>query len=344
MKPLHMLAALAGATCLAGVLLLRSGGTPAEDTAAPSATVSVISLSQQSVPTYLNATGSVVAGTAEQNITLAAPGIVTSFTVRPGEAVQAGQILAHVAPDPQSAADWRKAENAVTAATAAHDHVAALLAQHLATSADLATATQALNDAQAAQSALRATGTGQARDITAPYAGTITAIAAAPGGTLPAGTVLLKLAAGNGLSALTSLPEQQALRVQPGDAASLVLLNSGATIPAIVAQRAAMLDPQTGLINITLVPQGAVLLGEPVSARIAIGNVTGYPVPRDAVLNDEQGDYIYQIDTKNIAHRVNVRVLSAEGDSDVLAPGLDSTMRVATTGAYQLADGMNATI
>ncbi|HYP62359.1 MAG TPA: HlyD family efflux transporter periplasmic adaptor subunit, partial [Acidocella sp.] len=207
-----------------------------------------------------------------------------------------------------------------------------------------AAATQTLNDAKTSLAALRATGAGQARDITAPFAGIVTTIAATPGGALPAGTLLLRLAAGSGLSIVASLPEHDALRVRPGAQASLTLLNSNATMPAIVAQRAAMLDPQTGLINITLIPQGTPLLGEPVAARISAGSVTGYPVPRAAVLNDAQGDYVYQLDAKDIAHRVNVRVLDSEGDTSILAPGLDASMRLATTGAYQLSDGMSATL
>ena len=94
---------------------------------------------------------------------------------------------------------------------------------------------------------------------------------------------------------------------EPGDAAMLTALNSGTRIPAIVTQRAAMLDPQTGLVDVTLAPQGAVLLGEPVALTITAGSVTGDPVPRDAVLEDAQGDYVFQLNSRGIAHREQVQ-------------------------------------
>jgi RND family efflux transporter MFP subunit len=344
MKKFHLFGGLAVIAVAAVIFLATRPAAPADDAPAPSATVSAITLTQRSVPLHVSGWGSIVAGPAETNIALAAPGIVTGFMVHPGQAVAAGQVLAQVAPDPQSIADLRKAEDAVSGTQAARDHVAALLQQHLATTADLAAATQALGDAKSALAALHAAGTGESQTVRAPFVGTVTAIAAAPGGVQPAGTVLLKLAAGSGLTALAGLPEAQALRVQAGDSAMLTLLNTGAQIPATVAQRAAMLDPQTGLIDITLVPQGAAPLGEPVAVSITAGTVTGYPVPRAAVLNDAQGDYVYQIDAHGVAHREPVRVLDAEGGTVVLAPDLDPGMKLATTGAYQLSDGMTVTL
>ena len=316
----------------------------ADDTPAPSATVSVLTLTQRQVPLQITGWGSIIAGQAETNVALTAAGIVTGFLTHPGQAVAAGRALAQVAPDPQSAADLRKAQDAVRAAEAQRDHVAALLKQQLATTADLAAAVQVQNDADAALAALRAAGVGQDETLRAPFAGVVTALAVPAGGVLPAGTVILKLAAAGRLTALVGLPEAKAQRVQPGDPALLTLLNTNAQVQATVVQRAAMLDPQTGLIDVTLLPQGDAPLGEPVAATITAGTVTGDPVPRSAVLSDEHGTYVYQLDPHDVAHREPVRVLEADGPSVVLAPTLDPGMKLATTGAYQLADGMTATL
>jgi RND family efflux transporter MFP subunit len=338
----------AGVAVLAGVVALvygaTSGNVPADVPAAPSAMVSAITLVQRSVPVHVTASGSIVAGAAGMDVALTAPGIVTGFVARPGEAVTAGQVLANVAPDPQSAAELRRAEDAVTAARIARNHVADLLARHLATNAELSTATQGLNDANAMLTALRISGTGLNRTVTAPFAGIVMVISAMPGGVLPAGTSLLKLAPASRLTALAGLPEADALRVRPGDAATLTLLNTGANIPAIVVQRAAMLDPLTGLIDVSLLPQAPVALGEPVAVSITTGHVTGYLVPRAAVLSDEQGNYVYQLDAKNVAHRAAANVLEPDGTMSVLAPSLDPRMKLATVGAYQLSEGMVATV
>ena len=309
---------------------------------APSAMVSFVTLRQGSVPVHVEGDGSVVAGMAEIAVTAAAPGKFGAVAVTQGQEVAAGARLATLLPDPQSVAALAKAENAEDAAAAARSHVAALLAQHLATAADLAAATQAQGDAEADLSALRAAGTGVKRDIDAPVAGTVTAILAAPGSLLAAGEPVLRLAAAGLLTVQAGFTEADAGRIRTGDTASLTLLNSGTTLAAKVLQVAAMLDPQTGLVDVTLLPQGTVLLGEPVAVTITAGSVTGDKVPRDAVLSDGQGDYVFELDGGNIAHRRNVRVLEADGGSLVLAPDLAQNVRIAVTGAYQLSDGMQA--
>ena len=337
----------AGAVLLAGLaafVALRAGPAPADNSPAPRAQVSTIQLVRRVVPVHIPGFGSIVAGTAETNITLAAPGIVSAVLVRPGQEVMAGQALAQITPDAQSAADLRRAEDAVTAANATRAHVAALLEGHLATSADLAAATQMAQDAAANLTALRTLGTGMGRTVTAPFTGTVTSLAATQGGTSPAGTILFKLAAPGALVVSAGLPEAVSARVMQGDAASLTLLNTGAKLSATVTQRAAMLDPQTGLIDITLAPQGPVLLGEPVALSITTGSVAGYQVPRDAVLNDAKGDYVFQLDAHGIAHRETVHVLEPDGAMSVLAPDLDPAMPLVTTGAYQLEDGMGTVV
>ncbi len=335
----------AGVVLLAGLALfayLRGNMAPAVVAAAPRAVVSVIQLTRQRVPVQIPAFGSIVAGAAEQNITLDAAGVVTDVLVRPGQSVAAGQELARIAPDASSIAELSVARDALAAAQAARAHTAALLPSHLATAADLAAATQAENDAAARLQALTAQGTGTARVLRAPFAGTVTSTAASPGGLSPAGSILFKVAAPAGLVAVAGVTEQQADRIMPGDAATITALNSDIRTNAIVLQRAAMLDPQTGLVDITLAPQNPLPLGEPLALTIVAGNLTGYEVPRNAVLNDEQGDYVFQLDARGIAHRKAAHILQAEGTVTVLAPDLDPALPLVTTGAYQLEDGMAA--
>ena len=327
--------------CVALYGFMRRTPLPAASPA-PSAMVSIVTLRQGSVPVHIEGGGSVVAGVAEITVAAAAPGKLGTVAVTQGQEVAAGAALATVLPDPQSAAALAKAENAEEAAAAARNHVAALLAQHLATAADLAAATQAQGDAEADLAALRAAGTGVKRGIDAPVAGTVTAILAAPGSLLAAGEPVLRLAAAGQLTVQAGFTEGDAGRVHPGDTASLTLLNSGTTLAAKVLQVAAMLDPQTGLVDVTLLPQSVVLLGEPVAVTITAGSVTGDNVPRDAVLSDAQGDYVFELDGGNIARRKNVQVLEADGGNLVLAPGLTQGARIAVTGAYQLSDGMQA--
>ena len=322
-------------------------GPAATGAAAPSVLVSTMQLAPGSLPATITAYGSVAAGPgAEQTLSTQASGVVGNVAVSLGQNVAAGQLLATLAADAPSVAELRKARDALTAAQAARAHVAALLASHLATNADLAAADQAVGDADAALRALQAAGAGQARNIVAPFAGVVSAVLVAPGSIQPAGSGLLRLAESGRLVAVTGVPPAQAGAIAPGDAAKITLLNDDATVvDGQVALVAAMPNPQSGLQDVTLTPQSALPLGAPVEAVITTGALNGYVVPRDAVQSDAQGAYVFQLDARNIAHRVDVRVLGGtDGQSVLAAAGLNAALPLVTVGAYQLDDGTAARI
>lgn len=327
-----------------GIVVYEVTSTPAPAAAAaPSVQVDMIKLAPGRLPSRISGYGSLMAGpAAEASVTLQAAGIVTTIPVLPGQPVSAGEAVAVIAPDAQSVADYHRAEDALAAARANRAHVAALLAGHLATTADLAAARQGVADATATLAALRSTQAGAGRSIPAPFDGTVTAILVASGTAQPAGTALLRMVRTGGLVAMISLPPRQAALVKPGDPASLDLLNGGTPVSADVSQVGAMQDPQTGLVDVTLRPAATapLALNAPAMATITTGDIAGFVVPRDAVQTDQQGDYAFQVDAKNIAHRVTVKVLGQDGDQTVLAPDLNTSMMLVTTGAYQLDDGV----
>jgi RND family efflux transporter MFP subunit len=326
----------------AAILWETNGAAPVlPDNNQPSVLVSTIQLTPGNLPATVSSYGSIGAGAgADVAITLGAGGIVAAVPVMQGQSVGVGDTLAVISADPQSIADLRKAESAVTAARASRAHVAALMTSHLATAADLANTDQALSDAASNLTALKATGTGTNQTINAPFAGVVSAILVAPGTRQPAGTALLRIINTHTLVAAVGVPPTQAGTVKPGDPASVTLLNAGVVISGQVLETAAMLDPQTGLTNVTLSLDGPAPLGEPVQAIITTGTLSGYLVPRDAVQTDDQGDYAFQVDGQNIAHRVAVHVLANAGDQTILAPDLNQAMPLVTTGAYQLDDGV----
>jgi hypothetical protein len=155
-----------------------------------------------------------------------------------------------------------------------------------------------------------------------------------------AGTSLFRLTDTAHAAAQVGLPEDQATGIAIGAPATLMLLNTGSTIRTTVISRAAMLDPQTGLIDIILGLAGLAPIGAPVQAELRAGTLVGYVVPRDAVLNDENGDYVFQQGPDHLAHRANVHVLGQFGANTVLAPTLNPALPLITSGAYQLDDGM----
>jgi RND family efflux transporter MFP subunit len=312
----------------------------ADDNAPAVALVATMQPARKTLPATLQAYGQVVAGPGgETTVSLAAGGIVAALPVSPGQAVAAGATLAVIRPDAQSVAELTRARDAVVAAAANRAHVAALLASRLATRADLAAADQASADAAAALAALQAAGAGTARTLRAPSAGVVSALLASAGTAQPAGAGLLRLIETDKLVATVGVPPAQAGAIAAGDPALVTELGTGTVLPGHVTLVAEMVDPQTGLIDVTLALAGAPLAGAAAAAVITTGALTGDVVPRDAVQTDAQGDYVFQIDAQSIAHRVPVRVLGNAGDQTVLAPLPDPAMPLVTRGAYQLDDG-----
>lgn len=304
------------------------------------ALVSTIKLASGSLPATAEVYGQVVAAPgAEITITLPASGIVSALPITTGQRVMADEAVAMIVPDAQSVAELHKAENAVKAARANRAHVAALLTSRLATSADLAAADQSLADAAATLAALNATSTGVARAVVAPQSGIVSAILTTPGSMQPAGAALLRIIGADSLVALVGATPAQAMTMKFGNTARVTILSTGAVLPANLTQLDGMVDPQTGLIGVTLALRGTPLLGASVDAVVTTGMLSGYIVPRDAVQTDQQGDYVFQIDEHNIAHRVAVHLLGTQGGKTILAPSLNTAMPMVTTGAYQLDDG-----
>jgi multidrug efflux pump subunit AcrA (membrane-fusion protein) len=76
-----------------------------------------------------------------------------------------------------------------------------------------------------------------------------------------------------------------------------------------------------------------------VRASLQVGTQTAVAVPRNAVLSDERGDYVFQIAAGKAQRRSVTRRLESEGY--VAIEGLaDLGQPVVTVGNYELHDGM----
>ena len=88
----------------------------------------------------------------------------------------------------------------------------------------------------------------------------------------------------------------------PATPATLTLLDTGAKVAATVAAARRHAGPADRFGGHHARPARRGAPGEPVAAAIIAGTLDGYEVPRDAVLNDEQGDYVFQLDAHDVAH------------------------------------------
>ena len=102
------------------------------------------------------------------------------------------------------------------------------------------------------------------------------------------------------------------------------------------------IDPATHLLSAQVeLPAAAsadLVAGAPLDAQIRTDDFKAWAVPRGAVLHDEHGDYLFQVEHGH-AKRIAVKLRSPDGDTvGVLGP-LDPQAKVIVLGVYELNDG-----
>ena len=267
-------------------------------------------------------------------------GVLAGVLVVPGQLVVTGQVLAQVAAAPAVVAQYRRAEAAVRLARAERAHMAQLRAQRLATADQLARADGAVTDAELALQALQREGGGApVQAVRAPFAGVVTSIPVQQGAAVQAGTPLVSLSRRGALQVTVGIPPAAATRVTAGDPVRLEPLQGGAAVAGRVVGVGGMVNPATHLVDTTVIPAADPLGGAAYRAVIRTGWAAGWIVPRDAVLGNRGGHYVYQVGPKG-ALRVAVRVLAETGMRTAVAGPVAPSLPVVVSGNYQLAPGM----
>ncbi|WP_233881522.1 efflux RND transporter periplasmic adaptor subunit [Paraburkholderia flagellata] len=347
-------AALASSAALFAPHVARADDTgTAGSSPAPSAAVQVVHVMREPVSQTVVAYGS-VASAASNATTISLPYLarVTRVLVQPGQTVARGAPLFVVQADPNAVIAYTQAQSAATLARGELARTGALLHDGLATQSQFAAAQKALDDAQQALAAQRATGVAPgSKTVTAPVAGVVVQLAAVPGDQIQAGTALAQLVAANGPAGNTA---NISLGVEPADALALhagdrvVLRPLSASLGSQRAQGrivlvGAAIDAQSQLVNVGAnVPLAgtAFLPGTRVRADIDTQTGTWWNVPRAAVLQDAKGRYVYQVAPNNKAHRVDVTVKVEHGDAYGVDGALDASRPLVVVGNYELEDGM----
>ncbi|GAA0724040.1 efflux RND transporter periplasmic adaptor subunit [Dokdonella soli] len=329
-------------------LLAGCGATPPEDSAAEKKARAAVTTAipvQQTFHDTVQAWGSAVGDPHHARaINLAHGGQIVAVKVAPGQTVARAQALLTIMPDPVARNAYQQAQSALTLARGELARSEQLATQRLATQSQLATARKALADAEAAVEAQRALGGGATEEtISAPADGVVTALSVSLGERVAANAPLLSFTPAHALVAQ--------LGVQPEDGAKLhsgmrVELRNvyGATAPftgslSVIGQA---VDAQTHLlpaqVDIPADAAAALIAGTALDAQIQTADYSAWAVPRAAVLHDEQGDYLFQIDNGH-AKRVDVTLRSPDGDAVGVQGPLDAQAKVIVLGAYELSDG-----
>jgi len=337
---------------LCGLLLLAvlagcsHGAADDDDAAAPPGQVAVTTVmpSQQPFHDTVEAWGSALGDPQRARaISLAHGGQVAAVNVAAGQTVKRGQPLLLVTPDPVARSSYQQAQSGLTLASGELQRTEQLAAQRLATQSQLAAAHKALADAQAALDAQRALGGGAAEEaVNAPADGVVTALSVGLGERFVANAPLLAFTPAHALVAQLGVQPEDAAKLHVGMPVRLHSVYGATDVAGNLSMLGQSIDPQTHLLQAQVelpAAAGATLLaGAALDAKIRTDDFNAWAVPRAAVLHDEHGDYLFQVEHGH-AKRIGVTVRSPDGETVGVQGALDAQAKVIVLGAYELNDG-----
>jgi RND family efflux transporter MFP subunit len=345
------------ATCtVAGLLALgaawhwHAGAKAAEPAAEKHDDASVLvrlaPVARQAQAQTVGAFGEIATGKPE-SLSFPQAGQLLQLPVVPGQRVRRGDPVAVIGTDPATVAAYAQAANAVGFAQRELKRQQELAQLQLATQSQVDAARKQLEDSQAALAAQARLGGAHASvTLTAPFDAVVTALPVAQGDRIAAGAPVAQLGPTAHARALLAIEPAQSAAVAPGMAVTIKPLLNGANGTSAIAARitevSGMVDPKTQMVTaIADLPptQTQLAAGTRVEAAIRLSEREAWNVPRQAVLNDAQGSYLFQA-ANGHAHRVEVRMLGESGPAYGVDGALDPKLPVVVLGNYELHDGM----
>lgn len=316
--------------------------------------VRTLTVEQSSKGEVFSLTGH-IAAKDEVSLAFRVDGQMIERSVRVGEAVSAGQVVARLDPqDQQNAlrsaqAEHAAAQAALTQARLTFGRQQKLLAEGWTTRAKFDEAKQAFETAQAqvdsAQAHLRL-----AQDqlsytvVFADAAGIVTAVGAEPGEVVRAGQMIVQLALDGGRDAVFDVPEQ-VLRTGPLDPAIEIVLADDPNVRASgrVREVAPQADAATRTFQVKIgivSPTEDMRLGATVTGSITLDASEGIELPAGALTQADGSPAVWVLDpqSKTVSLR-GVAVARFDAAAVVVSQGLETGETVVTAGAQALRPG-----
>jgi RND family efflux transporter MFP subunit len=307
--------------------------------------VQTAALTRKTLPVQLTTYGTVQPDTGNTvHVVVSHAGQVARLVVAPGQEVRRGQRLFEYATGAATLLGYQQAASAVKFARSDLARTRELYDEKLATKAQVAAAEKALADAEDALKAQQKIGAGTTDQwITAPGDGIVTEVNAKVGDRLDQGGTVLQLTERGAVQIMLGVEPEQVSKVHAGMPVTITsVFDSAHAIAGKIDSVHGMIDPQTRLVDAVVrmdgKPAEGLLPGMRVEGVITLGTVSGYVVPRQAVLSDEEGSYVYQIKDGQ-AVRVGTKVLLDTDDVYAIDGKLDPALKLVTLGNYELSDG-----
>ena len=243
------------------------------------------------------------------------PGELRDLTVREGDAVRAGQVLARIDPT-ESDARLRQARQQAAAAKAQaaiaqrnFDNNQALVAQGFISSTALASSQASLDAAQASYQAAQSGAdlAAKALDDTvlrAPIAGQISQRLVQPGERVPVDARIVEIVDNRQLELEASLNAADSLHVKVGQSAELTLDGTHQVIHAKVVRinPSASVGSRAVLVYLALKPDANLRHGLFAQGSLNVGALTTLALPLSAVRTDKPQPYVQRVSQNQVQH------------------------------------------
>lgn len=254
------------------------------------------------------------------------PGQVLAIVDRSVQAQQAAQLAAQV--------DSARANAAL--AQNNYDRAVALQARGFVSKAEIdskkASRDAAYAQVRVAQAQLGATRAEMGRlNVTAPAGGLILSRSVEVGQIVgPGSGALFRLAEGGQMELKAQLAQQDIALIHTGMAASVTPVGSDQNYAGSVWQVSPVIDPQSrlGEVRITVPFNQSIRPGGYAEAKISAGATTAPVLPQSAVLSDQDGNYVYIINSKNEVERRGVKIGTVDDTGVTIAEGLSGNESV----------------
>jgi membrane fusion protein, multidrug efflux system len=184
--------------------------------------------------------------------------------------------------------------------------------------------------------------------VRAPFDALVTSVAVAQGDRVQPGAAIAQLARSDMLRVQLGIEPASSHTVSVGTKVSLWAINAtpitSAPVVATITGIQDVVDPKTQLVSaIVMLPRSSVrqwVPGMKVRALLQLDAQKMVAVPRNAVLTDGRGDYVFQV-SEGKAQRVAVQKRLEAGDWVGIDALRNPSLRVVTIGNYELQDGMS---
>ncbi len=348
----HRLTSTLGGLALLGVLAGCSGGAGSPQATDNTHTVAVTTVlpQRQTFHDTIEAAGTAMGDPHRaRTLSLAYGGQIVNVVAIAGQSVQRDQPLLTVSADPATRQAYQQAQAALGLAQGDLQRTETLAAQRLATQSQVATARKSLADAQASLIAQQAIGGGSASHaVTAPTDGVVTALRVGLGERVVANAPLLDFTPAHALVAQLGVQPEHGGKLHTGMPVQLHSVYGPAEgITGTLQMIGQSIDPQSHLLPAQVeLPASAgakLVTGAAVTAQIDASDFSAWAVPRNAVLHDNQGDYLFQVHDGH-AKRVDVTLRSPAGETVGAQGPIDPQAPIVVLGVYELSDGDAVTV